>query len=657
MKEERMLRAFSLVDDELVESAAPKAKKPKTPRYFKRLAYIAVAACLLCMIVLPIAFLGGGGESVPVATTPADTAPNACVTTPADTIPKGGVTTEAKQPNNTQPVTTQITNETPLPLETVPPPVDVVDPLDQYIGSEYYPLIVKLDAFFQNASSGDDDIVSESASSKASGEKTGESKEDGKEPEGIVGNNGYVFLVREQTLEVYSASQGNLRLVCEYELASGSYHDSCLLENGNRLLLFGKERYEFMRGAFTERSVLLLLDVSDPLHVKELHNLKASGLVDSFYEKEDCLILVNKYTIPLTPQYHEPSSFVPEVEHDQGERTLLMMKDFVMTPREITSRYYTVVYALNPETLAVMSCKVVLGASKAVNLSEEHIYVSTSRRESLGYISKNVSDIECFTYGHGILALKGEITLDGTVEDSTYLDEKNGVLRVVTEMGYYKKNVSSVSSQRSYVGASFYVVSLKSMQLVTKLEEFSPNGNDLHAVCFDGNKVYVSTGLGGVGEAPLILLDFSDYANITTTVLDDVGSYITTLVPFENGNLLGIGQTSVNYEKMVQICRSETERLTVIDRYTVANATLAADSKAYYIDPARQLVGFASTVKDDANNEKTYYILLYFDGETLVEILREECEGELFSFRASVRDGWLYLVSDKDVKALQVNRD
>ena len=53
MKEEKMLRAFSLVDDDLVEKAAPKEQKPKMPFWWKRLAYVAFAACLMIAVVLP----------------------------------------------------------------------------------------------------------------------------------------------------------------------------------------------------------------------------------------------------------------------------------------------------------------------------------------------------------------------------------------------------------------------------------------------------------------------------------------------------------------------------------------------------------------------------------------------------------------------------
>ena len=144
MKEEKMLRAFSLVDDDLVKNAAPQQKKPKMPFWWKRFAYIAVAASLMLVILLPVMF-GGGHESVPVPTTNASKLPALPEQTAADTMPGAPVQTTD---NMTQagtvtkpvaPVTTHLPG-------AVPP-----DPLDAYRESEYFPLIEKLDAYLSEA--------------------------------------------------------------------------------------------------------------------------------------------------------------------------------------------------------------------------------------------------------------------------------------------------------------------------------------------------------------------------------------------------------------------------------------------------------------------------------------------------------------------------
>lgn len=656
MKEEKMLRAFSFVDDELVKNAAPKGQKPnKSPILWKKLAYIAVAACLMLAVVLPFAF-SGGHRSVPVATTDADTPLNPTTTVHTDKLPSPVTTASAVVPDSAGGTVGSVI-PLPSPGDTQPP-LDIANPLAVYRDSEYYPLIVKLDAYFRSQDSLGV-IHPESNQPSDTPENGSNLNSDANHTDAIKKHDAYTFYLREKQLEIYSLSQGEM--VCEsvYKFASGSFYDSFWLDGESKLLVIGKERYQFVKGAFTERSVLILLDVSDPANIRELHTLKASGLLDCFYEKDGCLILVNKYTVPLTPQYSEPSSFVPEVEHDEGERTLLLMNDFVMNEREMTSRYYTVVYALHPETLAVISCKVVLGAPWAAYVSDSAVYISSSRRERLSYISQDVSDLQRFTYQDGILIHQGELTLSGSIEDASYMNEKDGILRVVTEMSYFRPNASMQSPNITYIGASFYAVSLRSFKIYTSLDDFSPDGEDVWAVCYDGNKVYVSTGRGYVGEAPLIMLDLSDLAHISCTVLDDVGRYATTLMPFENGNILGIGNGGREFvgappRRMVEIFRGEGDELISVDRYYMENATIAEDEKAYYIDPERQLVGLAASMKDEDGSEKTYYILLHFDGETLAELFCEEVEGSLDSFRATLSDGYLYLFSDRESQIIEV---
>lgn len=651
MKEEKMLRAFSLVDDELVKNAAPKGQKPnKTPIFWKKLAYIAVAACLTLAIILPFAFSGGHTET-PVPTSPADLFPSSPEDT--DSLPDWGSTLEEE--------VTQAVPMTSMRAPDASSPPD--DPLEQYKESEYYPLIVKLSAYFESLVSSDGiepmaQVLAESVDLTENEALLQETTR----PDCVKTTATHLFSLKEKELLVYAPSEDGLVLAGSYAFASGSFQDFVLIDGGKKLLVFGKERYQFVKGAFTERSVLVLLDISDLANIQALYTLKASGLMDSFYEKDGCLLLINQYTIPLTPKFDQPSSFVPEIEHMDGERNLLPMDDFIMTPREITSRYYTVVYALNPETLAVMSCKVVLGAPWAVYASDAHIFVSTSRRDrskptDFGNLSKQVSDIQCFTYQDGSLQHRGEFTLDGWIKANEYFDEKDGVLRVVTELGYvYTRHAGVNRYKTTYIGASFYAVSLENFEVIASLEEFSNNGDDLRAVRFDGERVFVSTGLGIVGTTPLICVDFSDLTNITYTVLDDVGSYATTLVLFGNGNILGIGQGSGKNENMVEICRGESGSLVSLDRYILSNATIASEEKAYFVDTERQLVGLAASMKDNDGIEKTYYILLHFDGEKLVEVLREECEGTLSSFRAALIDGQLHLFSDAGMKTLDWNR-
>ena len=58
MKNKKILDAFSQIDEAYVEEANPQYNQKKPPIVWKKLAYLAVAACLMLMIVLPVLFLG-----------------------------------------------------------------------------------------------------------------------------------------------------------------------------------------------------------------------------------------------------------------------------------------------------------------------------------------------------------------------------------------------------------------------------------------------------------------------------------------------------------------------------------------------------------------------------------------------------------------------
>ena len=273
MKEEKMLRAFSLVDDELVKNAAPKGQKPnKTPIFWKKLAYIAVAACLTFAIVLPFAFSGGHTET-PVVSTYDDS----ILASPED---PDSVFDDATQAS---PITQA------SPMTTARPPEASADPLEQYRDSEYYPLIVKLSAYFESLSSSDgiEPMVQVLAESVASPEDEALLQESAT-PDCIKTTATHLFYLKEKELLVYTSAENGLTLVGSYVFTSGSFQDFVLIDGGKKLLVFGKERYQFVKGAFTERSVLVLLDISDLSAIRELYTLKASGLMDSFYEKDGC---------------------------------------------------------------------------------------------------------------------------------------------------------------------------------------------------------------------------------------------------------------------------------------------------------------------------------------------------------------------------------
>jgi len=653
MKEEKMLRAFSLVDDDLVENAAPKSKKPKIPLGWKRLAYIAVAASLMLVILLPLLF-GGGHDSVPVPTTGASKPPFAPGQTAADTTQ--GV------PGQTAADTTQGAQVT---LPTVPDTTRVLDvvpsgPLNEYRDSEYFLLIEKLNAYLSEAEielppsqPTAPDIAPDGVTDDFSGNMMG--------ADSIQRSDSYIFCLKDEKIEAYTLSGLDFECVGAFDV--GDKSEFYLLDGGKKILLLGSS------SLWTR---LLLLDVSDPTNMKEIRRVRITGKISSFYMTEDGFLLGTNYTVWEKPSYDIPSSFVPYMEYDGGAAWYLPMEDILMTTEDLLGLDYAVLYSLDPETLELQSRKAILGTAGTIYVSNEHVFVAKSyRHESrsadyLTYTSKDVCDIYCLSYQGGALVYKGRVTLDGQLTGPYGFDEKDGILRVVTEWGYIKVTTRGNNNKReTYIGASLYCVSLETFEVIARVEKFSPNGEFVQSVRFDDDFVYVSTAQSTSASTPIFFLDLSDLSNIICVAPDEPGARSSAIMLFGSGNLLGIGYGHKEFvgspsPHMIEVFRKEGNKMVSVDRYLVENDAEATGHKPsyldrdYYVDLERQLVGFAVMTKDEDNSTKTEYILLHFDGKTLSEFARVEIDGDPCAVRTILIHGNLHVFSDKEHKVIPV---
>jgi len=642
MKEEKMLRAFSLVDDDLVENAAPKPKKPKIPLWWKRLAYIAVAASLMLVILLPLLF-GGGHESVPVSTTmddePVDSVPVETPSAPAVTVP--AVTASC---------TTSAHSNSP-------------GPLDAYKDSEYFPLIEKLDKYLQDVNDIHQVVPNQPSSPTIPGDDSNDGLPDdipADQLQRMIGadrikqTDTHIFFLKNKKLEAYTAMGSDSKCVGSYDAegATAFY----LLDEGNKILLLRST---------TLRTTLVLLDVSNPADMKEIRRVRITGKISSSYMTDDGFLLGTNYTVWEKPSYDNPASFVPYMEYDGGAANHLPMEDILMTTEDLLGLDYAVLYSLDPETLELQSRKAFLDTASTIYVSNEHVFVAKAYRDRRPSKNKKVSDIRCLSYQDGALAYKGMVTIDGHLTGPYSIDEKDGILRVVTEMGYYTNRYDENYNRITYVGASLYCVSLDTFEVLASVEEFSPNGESVESVRFDGDRIYVCTSLSSILSSPLFFLDLSDLSNITCQSTGVTGGYSSSLVQFGNGDILGIGYDARDLTKgeplKLEVYRVEGDNVVSVNRYLVENEENAFQHKpyyldrSYYIDSERQLVGFVTAVKEEDNSVKTYYLLLHFDGEKFVEVLREECEGALSHFRSVIIDNSLYIFSDKACKVIEVN--
>ena len=623
MKEEKMLRAFSLVDDELVKNAAPKGQKPnKSPFLWKKLAYIAVAACLMLVIVLPIAFMGGDDGSVPVITSTfvGQTTQDA-PTDPGDSPPDETQTPSTKRKSDLRP----------------------------YENSPYYPLIEKLDAYYQQQALLDEyfgnygglpsetlggavtpDSPTVDMSQTVLPDFTDNQVEGVIEGDIVKRTETHIFAIQNDYLNVYDINGINSRMVGRYEITRGACQEMYLLDGGQTALLV---IYSYKEN-YSDETTLVLLNTRLPANIQEIKRVTLDGDVRTSRVSEDSILLFARYGIKNAPDYGNPCEFVPCVTDESGTKPI-SFDDIILS--DAVSGTYSVIYSLDSETLEVEGAKAFLGGMSAVYVSQNNIFVASYQYQTGEHgddwkaVKKTL--IRCFPYGNGSLEEKGCVTLDGYVKDQYSMDEKDGILRVVTTVeyaSYYKDDDEIMRVVYDYTGASLYCVSLEDFETVASVEKFAPAGEKVQSVRFDGNYAYVCTSLSFTD--PVFFFDLSDLSNITYTDTGVIEGYSSSLVDFGNGNLLGIGYGSNGSELKIEIYKEEGDSVVSVAQYR-ENCWFSYDYKSYYIDREHQLIGLCiNRTRDDGDG--LHYILLYFNGRALLKLVDYQTSGHYDSFRS-----------------------
>lgn len=627
--EEKMLRAFSLVDDELVKNAAPKEHKPKIPMWWKKLAYAAVAACLLLAVVLPITFMGEETPAVPIVslgTTDTQTfstvyAPMTTSATAGDKFPVPMTTCDS--PDETLP----------LPFDTRP-----LEGIDQ--NKEYYPLYEMLSAYIAESKINlptaqpiAPDIAPDGVTTDFSGSLTGADL--------IQKTDTHIFCLKDNKVEAYVVSGDGFECVGAFDV--GEKSEWYLLDGGKKMLLLGST------SLWTR---VLLLDVSDPACMKELRRVRITGKLNSHAITEDGLVVATNYTVWEAPDYDNPTSFVPYLQVNGGAANHLPMNDIIIPTDKALGLDYAVVYSFDPETLTLQSRKAILGTG-AAKITENYVFICSWYYSYLANTSRLCSDLYCFDLQDGVLAYRGDLTLDGRVSS---LDEKDGVLRVVAD-------VSHRNSYERYSGASFYCISLQSVRVVAALKEFTEDGQSVQSVCFDGNMVYVATQHATSSPTSIYLIDFSKYGNIVCVTPDEPIARSISLTAFGDGAVLGIGYGNRDlvgepYPHTIGIFKREGDKAVAVAQYRVENAAdftghlPSSLDREVYLDIEKQLVGFAVKTVDENGNEKTEYLLFSFDGESLSEVARVEIGGDPCAVRALCFDGKLHIFGEQEYQVI-----
>ena len=586
-------------------------------------------------------------------------------------------------------------------------PTDNSSGIDAYKQSEYFPLIQKINAYNEKYGTGDNitggngeldhgDTPIEPSAPGDSTEKPGSSAPEGDKYEETTQNQvdgvtegdilkrskNYAFYLTSNWehlannklsyyfhISVYSILGENTALVGGFDVKaeegvtfSTSWHvntsltEMYLSEDAKTLTLVT----DCYNSNYVHYTCVVSFDVSQPSRIVQKSRTYVAGKYLSSRKVNGELLLVTNFYVPSKPDFANLETFIPS--HGALDKREYWKMNEIYCPEYLSECTYTVVAKINESDLKVTSKQAVLSYTDDVAVATEHIFVVRNHSEyvqnnqvlnTLTYAEDgvaffhNYSEIVCLEYTNQLKNI-GCVKLDGRVNDRYSIDEKDGILRVVTQTTRYDYAVThgvtlypNLSITASIRSASLHCVDLAKMKVVNSVENFAPNGETVQAVRFRGDDAYVCTAT--VSTDPVFVFDLSDIHNITYKDTGTIPGYSINLMKFGD-YLLGIGYGEISTTLKIELYRETDSSVESVAIYENNNCSFSREYKAHFIDDEHQLVGLQIVDYEHPNN-KDIFLLLQFDSETQTwrELLRQEVNGEMQLSRFFYAEG-LYLI-------------
>lgn len=460
-------------------------------------------------------------------------------------------------------------------------------------------------------------------------------------------SNSHIFYLKNKTLQIYSIAGAESEQVGTYALPENfRWQEMYLSDDYSTLTFIGVEGY------WSKSNLNIInLDVTVPQNIKEIGQMTLSGWYQSSRFTDGSLYLFTRYFIPRNCDFTDPSTFVPYYGTEENMTELLM--DDIIIGKDPQGAVYTVVTRLNPGTLEMEDTLALLGYGSNLYVSQENIYLTkgSSKFTNFGDTQyyHEITEISRINYTGEEMKLTGCMEIEGTVLNQYSMDEKNGILRVVTTVQEYigtKKATGDsyiFNTKERCINASLFCIDFDNSKVIAKVEKFAPDGERVRSVRFDGDKAYVCTSIQL--SDPVFCFDLSDLNNITWVDTGTIDGFSSSLVDLGNGFLLGIGIGSDWITVKIEVYREGQTAMEPYCSYEV-EGYISDDYKAYYIDRENQFVGLGIE-SFNGQNFSTNYLLLHFDGTNLMEMSRIPLAGDVALMRGVYINGWLYMVGDE----------
>lgn len=468
-------------------------------------------------------------------------------------------------------------------------------------------------------------------------------------------SNTHIFYLNEGVLEVYPIAGEETKLLSKWRLPMNYGLDYWNVEmylsaDATRLTLvmsgYGKIQPNAKITDFAQSVVVISLDVSDPANIQEAGNFYITGNMISSRMVGNQLMLVSQFRMDNKIDFDDETTFLPQIGTPGNMHSI--PADNIVIPEKMNNRCYTVVTLLDSRDVSLVDCGAFMSYSTEIYVSKDHIYASRENwvtEEKVDELSKTttykvVTEISCMAYGEDGLTNKGTFCVDGTVRNQYYMDEYEGVFRIVTE--------TNARTQTEYVGntkadammaprtqnANLTCFEVGTWKVLAEVKSFAPEGETVESVRFDGDYAYVCTAVVINLTDPVFFFDMTDLDNIIVKDTGTIDGFSSSLIQLNNGFLMGIGRDEF-WNLKVEIYEETETGVASVCAFT-DSVDFPSAYKAYYIDRENNIFGIPTS---------TGYLLLQFTGYELYEVARVKCTGLLENVRGVVIEDCLYVFS------------
>ena len=479
----------------------------------------------------------------------------------------------------------------------------------------------------------------------------------------------HIYYLDYEVLRIYAIDGENTKEVGSYRLFDGrNYYVSgwefYLSEDCKTATVITQNyRKTEIENRYERYVDLISLDVSDPENVVKKDEFQITGEYTSSRKANGSILLLCAFAIDKnTLDFDDEGTFLPQIDDGSGKHSI--PADAIVTPETLNSTRYTVVLKLDEDTLDLEGTMAYLSFSEDVYVSEDHVFLThvfsdTKENEAGVLIRNSMTEISCLAYGGDHFEKKGSVTVRGYVKDQWSMDEYEGILRVVTTTNATR--VSSYSSGGSVStsiletatgesNASLYCIDLTTFEIAASVIDFAPPHEEVQSVRFDKETAYVCTSIEM--SDPVFFFDLSDLDNITYKDTGTIDGFSSSLINLGGGYLLGIGRGDRWSSLKVEVYEEWEDGVRSVCSYELAYATYGTDYKSYYVDRKNQLIGLG--IVDYSYPDATRYVLLYFDGYDLIELVNTPLDGIPDYMRGVFVDGYMYMFGENDFKVMKV---